>query len=119
MRKSVLSLILPLALLLLISPTGSDPGGGQGAEQGEIVFESMRDGRVELYAMRADGTGLRRVTDNSALDEYPAWSPEGTRIAFQSDRDGDEETYVMDTEGGEPVRLTDNEEPDQFPKWRR
>jgi Tol biopolymer transport system component len=44
--------------------------------------------------MNADGTGLRRLTDDLAEDAGPAWSPDGTKAAFASDRDGNFEIYV-------------------------
>jgi Tol biopolymer transport system component len=40
-----------------------------------IAFVSDRDGNVEIYVMRADGTGVRRVTDNPADDIHPVWNP--------------------------------------------
>jgi dipeptidyl aminopeptidase/acylaminoacyl peptidase len=58
--------------------------------------------------MNADGSGQTRLTNNSASDYSPAWSPNGTKIAFQSDRDGDAEIYVMDTDGSNQTRLTNN-----------
>jgi TolB protein len=38
----------------------------------------------ELYVVRADGTGLTRLTHSRADDEHPTWSPDGRRIAFSS-----------------------------------
>ena len=38
----------------------------------------------ELYVVRADGTGLTRLTRSRADDEHPTWSPDGRRIAFSS-----------------------------------
>ena len=66
------------------------------------------------------GTGVdcfRRLTNNSAIDEHPAWSPDGTRIAFQSYRDGNYEIYVMDDDGGNQTRLTNNGARDERPSW--
>jgi TolB protein len=38
----------------------------------------------ELYAVRANGNGLTRLTRSRADDEHPTWSPDGRRIAFSS-----------------------------------
>ncbi len=41
-----------------------------------IAFTSDRDGNVEIYVMRADGTGVKRVTEHPADDIHPEWRPE-------------------------------------------
>ena len=38
---------------------------------------------------------MTRLTEHSAFDGLPAWSPDGTRIAFTSDRDGNDEIYML------------------------
>lgn len=40
----------------------------------------------EIWVVRADGTGLRRLTNNRVDDFQPAWSPNATLIAFASAR---------------------------------
>jgi Tol biopolymer transport system component len=40
-----------------------------------IAFESYRDGNFEIYVMNADGSGQTRITNNTANDESPDWSP--------------------------------------------
>src|SRR5262249_11073408 len=44
----------------------------------KIAFTSNRDGNPEIYIMNKDGSGLRRITQNPAIDEAPTWSPSGT-----------------------------------------
>jgi TolB protein len=38
-----------------------------------IVFPSNRDGGLELYTMKADGTDLQRVTWTGSDNEWPTW----------------------------------------------
>ena len=58
--------------------------------------------------MNADGSGVRRLTDNPEWDGSPAWSPGGRQIAFSSNRDGDSDIYVMNADGSGVRQLTDN-----------
>ena len=82
-----------------------------------IVFVSWRDGNGEVYAMDADGSGPRNLTQHPAKDVRPAWSPEGRRIAFVSRRDGQSEIYVMNADGSEKRNLTRDQARDDFPTW--
>ena len=49
--------------------------------------------------MNADGSGVTRLTNHTADDYIPTWSPDGGRIAFTSDRDGNEDIFVMNVNG--------------------
>jgi Tol biopolymer transport system component len=73
----------------------------------------------EIWLMDADGQNQIRLTDDGALDVFPAWSPDATKIAFASDRDGAPhgQIWVMDTDGQNPTRLTDNDALDTDPAW--
>ncbi|MCD6335993.1 MAG: hypothetical protein DRP97_04300 [Candidatus Latescibacterota bacterium] len=89
--------------------------------QGTLVFASDRDGprNWEIYAIRADGSGLTNLTRTEGSDTEPAWSPDGTKIAFVTDRDGitTREIYVMDADGSNQTRLTEGESFDRSPAW--
>src|SRR6266516_2667569 len=41
---------------------------------------------AEIYLMDGDGSNVRRVTENTYSDGFPALSPDGTRIVFDSNR---------------------------------
>ncbi|HXD49958.1 MAG TPA: BamA/TamA family outer membrane protein [Gemmatimonadaceae bacterium] len=53
-----------------------------------LVFSGSKGGISDLYMVNADGTGLRRLTNDPFGDFQPQWSPDGATIAFASDRDG-------------------------------
>src|SRR5688572_15655937 len=84
---------------------------------GKIAFASDRDGNLEVYTMDVDGGGQFRLTENTAEDYSPAWSPDGTKLAFVSTRDGNAEIYVMNMDGTAQTRLTNNSASDLGPKW--
>ena len=67
--------------------------------------------------MNADGSGQTNVTNNSAFDQDPSWSPDGTKIAFTSGRDGNGDIYVMNADGSNQTRLTDAPRTDAHPSW--
>ena len=86
----------------------------------ELFWESYRDGNMEIYAAKVDGSALRNVTrDAQANDHGPTCSPWGRRIAFFSNRDGGWDIYTLDLEAGVRVNLTFSSIPEQAPNWGR
>src|SRR6266536_6623539 len=60
-----------------------------------IAFESRRDGPAQIYVMKPDGSGQRRVTNTTSNNQVPIWSPDGRHLAYNTDRDDNIEIYVM------------------------
>ena len=82
-----------------------------------IIFQSDRDGEYEIYMMDPDGSNVVQLTDNTAADRDPSWSPNGQQIVFHSDRSGAYEIYVMNADGSNVVQLTDNTATSANPFW--
>src|SRR5262245_7037470 len=102
-------------------------GGGAGLSKSEctlesaIAFTSTRDNPVgnpilagagEIYLMSPDGSNLRRLTDNTAVDSFATLSPDGKKIMFDSNRNRAEgeplntsDLFVMNTDGAEQMFL--------------
>ena len=71
-----------------------------------LIFESTLAGNSSIYAINADGTGLRRLTTDTAESYQARWSPDGRRIVFSSERDGGTQIYTMNADGSGAVQLT-------------
>lgn len=71
-----------------------------------ISFWRGRPGRSGGYfVMRADGTGLRRISRGELFDwGCPSWFPDGKRLVFAKDYN----LYVTSADGTSPRRITDD-----------
>ena len=52
----------------------------------QLVFTGYEGGHSDLFLVNADGTDLRRLTNDKYADLHPVWSPDGVTIAFATDR---------------------------------
>ena len=106
-----------------VTLAGGVPSVGQAAfpgANGRIAFQSGRDdeGAPEIYSINPDGSGPTRLTNNTAFDADPAWSPSGTRIAFSSQRTGNSDIFVMNADGAGQVDLSNTSDRTEFsPAW--
>ena len=61
--------------------------------------------------------GLSQLTSGAGLEEWPAWSPDGTRIVYTAESDGFKKLFVKDVGGGSETRLTSGPNDDIQPAW--
>ena len=90
-----------------------------------------RTGNSDIYVMdigsepgEVTSDEIRRLTSDPAIDEFPAWTPDGATIVYDNlgeagpDDSGfssTQEIWRIAASGGDPVRLTNNDEMDAQP----
>ena len=103
-RKTELSYVAPRW-----SPDGS-----------KIAFFDRLDGNSEIFAVKPDGSGLDRLTNDPAADIGPVWSPDGGQILFQSGRGepvGKPQLYLMNSDGSGQHPITSRKGWEGDPTW--
>lgn len=72
-----------------------------------LAFDSDRGSfNRDIYLVRGDGTGLRRLTTDSSIEMEPAFSHRGATLAFASDRSGSMQIHALDLATGLVTQLT-------------
>ena len=72
-----------------------------------LAFDSDRGGfNRDIYLVRGDGSGLRRLTTEPSVEMDPAFSHDGRWLAFASDRSGSMQIHVMDLVTKQVTQLT-------------
>lgn len=91
-----------------------------------VVFARERSpnspASTELFVSTVDGTAAElRLTQNTAYDGWPCWSPTGDSVLFASERDGTRGLWRCDQDGGNAARLLSppSGELDDQPDWAR
>ena len=70
-----------------------------------VAFSAEQRGKSLLYAMNADGTDLRIVTDAVTLRGSPAWAPDGQSLVSGATINGASHLVRIPLDGG-PVSIT-------------
>jgi Tol biopolymer transport system component len=125
-RRGSLALVAA-ALIAVVAGTASAFGTVRDLFLGDrvnskIAFMSIRNERVNVYVMNANGSGQRRLQRNAG---GVAWSPDGRKVAFTrqtwTDPNGQtvphDHLYVMNADGSGLLRLTSDPASDAFPVW--
>jgi Tol biopolymer transport system component len=61
----------------------------------------------DIFTANADGSDLKKITDNPKYDAEPIVSSDGKQIVFGSQREGNFDVYIMNADGSNLRRLTD------------
>jgi WD40-like Beta Propeller Repeat len=72
-----------------------------------LALASALDRQQDLFIMRADGSGLTRLTDDAARDWSPRFTPDGSALTFYSNPHGKFDGFSIRLDGSGRTRLSD------------
>lgn len=84
-----------------------------------LAFHSGGTRPEDIYVSAADGSDVRQLTDDPALDRVARWSPDGRQIAFYSMRSGHLNIWIVNADGSGLRQATDFRDArlPLFPAW--
>ncbi len=127
-----LGLAIPLALLfaLIYTQLQSADSRVPGVHPELVAVVNMNPGNLlegEIWLISLDGRLVRRITKNNYYEEYPRFSPDGSKIVFVRNMGGlipgvgldpkHNEIFVYDLRAGTETGLTRNDVEDGHPEW--
>jgi Tol biopolymer transport system component len=71
-----------------------------------VAFYSLVRPEGDIYVSHPDGSGMRQITGDAAVDRVPRWSPDGQWIVCFSTRTGRSELWKMRPDGSGLLQLT-------------
>ena len=81
--------------------------GERGPFDSQIAFLSTRGGRFkDVYTMNADGTDVRRITNDNTLNLSPSWAPDGRGLVLTSYRRGNPDLFSLALPAGRVTKLS-------------
>jgi tricorn protease len=81
--------------------------------QTQIAFVYAGD----IWVAPKAGGQATRLSSPRGTEQFPRFSPDGTKIAFSGNYEGNTDIYVMPVSGGEPLRVTYHGSADRLLGW--
>jgi len=86
----------------------------------QIIFQSGRTGRYEIWRSDADGSNPLQMTFfEKGFSGTPRWSPDGRWIAFDHHHETHSQIYLIDSEGRNMHMITAGNYENVVPGWSR
>jgi TolB protein len=103
-KAFVLAALIAAAAVAVLTPVARATYPG---ENGRLAFgNGTPPVASDVYSVRPDGRGYRRLTTDPGFDICPAYSADGKHIAFCSNRTGVFEIWTMKANGQQQRQLT-------------
>jgi TolB protein len=117
---------------LYFTKSADDRNPSWSPDGSQIAFDSGRNNLKltyidhDIYVMAADGSHVKRLTDDGADEGGPRWSPSGESIAYtKMDYFSDQglienpawDIFVMNVDGTQQMQLTKNPSNELEPSW--
>ncbi len=67
----------------------------------------------DIYRVRTDGSELRRLTDDPALEDQAVWSPDSRTVVYRFAGRGSHDLWLMDADGGNKRPLVETPASDE------
>ncbi len=82
------------------------PDGSKAVFQLRTTDLEANKGRVDLWMINTDGSGLTQLTSNEGNETDPVWSPDSRAIYFLAARTGSNQVWKLPLAGGEATQVT-------------
>ncbi len=85
---------------------GLNAGGRISPDGQKVALILSKDNQVDLYVRSVNGTEMRRLTNDKAVEASPSWSPDGKYICYVSDAGtGRPRLHIISANGGFAKRV--------------
>jgi Tol biopolymer transport system component/DNA-binding winged helix-turn-helix (wHTH) protein len=103
-----------------IVATGGNDAPQPSPDGRQIIFQSDRTGRNQIWRSDADGSSSLQMTFfDKGHAGTPRWSPDGKWVAFDYEHEAHRQIYLIDSEGRNMRLLTSGNYENVVPGWSR